>query len=135
MVKMTKEVMDMLNDPQASKVLATYDSSGSLNVVPKGSLVAIDEETIAFADIFGGKTNVNLNATTKTTVAVFKTDLPPVGYQVKGIFQGFQTSGPVFDNFAAQIKSAINLDIKAVGIINPSEVYSTGVPNPGAKIA
>ena len=135
MVKITKEVMDMLNDSQASKVLATSDSGGSINVVTKGSLVALDEETIAFADIFGGKTNVNLSANTKTTVAAFKTDLPPVGYQIKGIFQGFQTSGPVFDNFAAQIKSAMNIDIKAVGIINPSEVYAIGVPNPGAKIA
>jgi len=55
MAKMTKEVTDLLNDPKASKVLATCDSDGNLNVVPKGSLVAVDEETIAFADIFGGK--------------------------------------------------------------------------------
>jgi hypothetical protein len=55
MAKMTKEIMDLLNDPKASKVLAPCDSGGNLNVVPKGSLVAIDEETIAFADIFGGK--------------------------------------------------------------------------------
>jgi hypothetical protein len=68
-------------------------------------------------------------------VAVFKPDLPPVGYQIKGNFGGFQTSGPVFDNFATQIKNAMNIDIKSVGIISVSEVYSTGVPDPGAKIA
>jgi len=97
MAKMPKEVMDMLNDPQSSKVLATCDAGGTLNVAPKGSLAAIDEETVAFADIFGDKTNLNLNVTGKTAVAAFKPQLPPTGYQVKGTFQGFQTSGPLFD--------------------------------------
>ena len=135
MAKMPKEVIDMLKDPQASKALATCDEAGKLNVVPKGSLTAVDEETIAFADIFGDKTNVNLKATQKAAVAVFKLELPPVGYQVKGTFQGFQTSGPLFDSFARRIKELLKLDIKAVGVMSVDEVYSTGLPNPGTKIA
>ena len=135
MAKMPKEVIDMLKDPQASKALATCDEAGKLNVVPKGSLTAVDEETIAFADIFGDKTNVNLKATQKAAVAVFKLELPPVGYQVKGTFQGFQTSGPLFDSFATRIKELFKLDIKALGVISVDEVYATGLPNPGTKIA
>ncbi len=119
----------------ASKALATCDEAGKLNVVPKGTLTAVDEETIAFADIFGDKTNVNLKATQKAAVAVFKTELPPVGYQVKGTFQGFQTSGPLFDSFARRIKELLKLDIKALGVISVDEVYATGLPNPGTKIA
>jgi len=135
MAKMPKEVIEMLKDPQASKVLATCDDAGKLNVVPKGTLTAVDEETMAFADIFGDKTNVNLKATQKAAVAVFKLELPPVGYQVKGTFQGFQTSGPLFDSFARRIKELLKLDIKAVGVMSVDEVYSTGLPNPGTKIA
>lgn len=136
MAKMPKEVMDMINErPLASKVLATCDSAGKLNVVPKGTLTAVDEETIAFADIFGDKTNVNLEANQKAAVAVFKMDLPPVGYQTKGTFQGFQTSGPLFDTFAEQVKQMLGMDIKSVGVIKVDEVYSAGVPNPGAKLA
>ena len=135
MAKMPKEVVDMINErPLAPKVLATCDSAGKLNVVPKGTLTAIDEETIAFADIFGGKTNVNLKANQKAAVAVFKMDLPPVGYQVKGTFQDFQTSGPLFDTFAGQVKEMLGLDIKSVGVIKVDEVYAAGVPNPGAKL-
>lgn len=134
MAKMNKEVMDLFNDTQASKALATCDKSGTLNVVPKGTIAAIDEETVAFGDIFGGKTNVNLEATRKAAVTVFKMELPPVGYQVKGTFQGFQTSGPMFDAFAKQIKEATSLDMKAVGVIKVDEVYSAGVPNPGEKL-
>jgi len=135
MAKLPKEVMDMMNDAQASKVLATCDAASKLNVVPKGTLAAVDEETIAFADIFGDRTNTNLQANQKAAVAVFKMDLPPVGYQVKGTFQSFQTSGPLFDNFARQVKQLLNLDIKSVGTIKVDEVYSAGVPNPGAKLA
>ena len=135
MAKMPAELMDLLKDMQASKVLATCDSAGTLNVVPKGSLSPVDEETIAFADIFGDKTNVNLKATQRAAVAVFKTQLPLAGYQVKGTFQGFQTSGPLFDAFARQLKELLKIDIKAVGVIKVDEVYSVAPPNPGAKIA
>ena len=135
MAEMPKEVMDMMNDAGASKVLATCDATSKLNVVPKGTLAAIDEETIAFADIFGDKTNSNLSANQKAAVAVFKIDIPPVGYQVKGTFQGSQTSGQLYDNFAQKVKELLNLDIKSVGVIKVDEVYATGVPNPGAKLA
>ncbi len=136
MAKMPKEVMDLINErPLVPKVLATCDSSGKLNAVPKGSLFSIDDETLAFADIWGDKTNANLEATSKAAIAVFRMGESLAGYQVKGTFQGFQNSGPLFDNFAQQVKQMLNLDIKAVGVIKIDEVYSAAPPNPGAKIA
>ena len=45
------------------------------------------------------------------------------------------SSGPIFDIFAKQIKGALNMDIKAMGVIKVDEVYSAGPPNPDAKIA
>jgi hypothetical protein len=54
MAKMSKEVMDVFNDPGSAKVLATAGSTVlEINAVPKGSLRAIGEDIIAFADIFG----------------------------------------------------------------------------------
>lgn len=135
MAKMPKEVMDLLKDPTASKVLATCDAAGTLNVVPKGTLTAVDEETVAFADIFGDKTNINLNATHKAAVVVFKMQMPPIGYQVKGTFKGFQTSGAMFDKFAKGIKEKMKLDVKSVGVIKVDAVYSAAPPKPGAKLA
>ena len=136
MAKMPKEVMDLLNErPSVPKVLTTCDAAGTLNAVPKETLSAVDEETIAFADIWGDKTNVNLKATGKATVAVFKIQVLPVGYQVKATFQGFQSSGPLFDTFAKQVKEQLNLDIRAVGVLKVEEVYSAGPPDPGARIA
>ena len=126
MAKMSQEVMDILKDPQASKVLATVDALGVPNVAPKGSLTALDEETIAFADIAGGKTRANLEATGKVAVAAVKS---PAGHQVKGTFQEFQTSGPIFDNFTKIMKS-MGMTPNAVGIIKVEEIYSL---TPGKK--
>lgn len=134
MVKMPKEVMDMFNDPTASKALATIDEKGVLNVVPIGTLSAIDEETIAFAEVFGGKTKKNLEETKKAAATAFKVP-PPTGYQIKGTFVGFQTSGVLFDQMGKAVKEKLNMEIKRVGTIKVEEVYSVGVPEPGKKIA
>jgi hypothetical protein len=134
MAKMSKEVMDVFNDPKSVKVLATAGTILEINAVPKGSLRALDEELIAFADIFGDKTNKNLEVNKKVAALAFRMD-PVAGYQIKGTFQGFQTSGELFDRFAKEIKERIKMNIKAVGTIKADEVYAVAPPQPGKKIA
>jgi len=135
MARMSKEVMDVFNDPISSKVLATAGSTAlEVNAVPKGSLRAVNEDTIAFADIFGDKTNKNLQLNKKVSALAFKTN-PAAGYQVKGTFLGYQTSGDLFDKFAKDVKEKIKLDIRAVGTIRVDEVYAVAPPEPGKKIA
>ncbi|MFC1926071.1 pyridoxamine 5'-phosphate oxidase family protein [Chloroflexota bacterium] len=135
MATMSKVIVDLVNDPQASKVLATSDVVGKVNVVPKGTIAAIDDETLIFGDIMGDKTNANLKVNNKVAVTVFKLQMPPVGYQIKGTFQGFQTSGPVFDNVSTKVKQALKMDIRSVGVIKVDEVYSAAPPNAGARLA
>jgi uncharacterized protein len=135
MAKMSKEVMDVFNDPSSSKVLATAGSTAlEVNAVPKGSLRAVNEDTIAFADIFGNKTNKNLELNKKVSALAFKTS-PVAGYQVKGTFLGFQTSGVIFERFAKKEKEKVGFDIRAVGTIRVDEVYAVAPPEPGKKIA
>ena len=135
MAKMSKDVMDVFNDPISSKVLATAGSTAlEVNAVPKGSLRAVNEDTIAFADIFGDKTNKNLQLNKKVSALAFKTS-PVAGYQVKGTFLGYQTSGELFEGFAKMVKEKIKLDIKAVGTIRVDEVYAVAPPESGKKIA
>jgi predicted pyridoxine 5'-phosphate oxidase superfamily flavin-nucleotide-binding protein len=132
MVKMPKDVMDMFNDPAASKVLGTIDEAGALNVAPIGTLSAINEETIAFAEVFEGKTKKNMEKTRKAA-AVAWTSPPPAGYQIKGAFVGWQTSGPLFDTLDRKMKE-MGMGITRVGTINVEEVYSVGLPEPGKKL-
>jgi predicted pyridoxine 5'-phosphate oxidase superfamily flavin-nucleotide-binding protein len=135
MAKMSKEIMDVFNDPSSAKVLATAGSTAlEVNAAPKGSLRAVSDEVIAFADIFGGKTNKNLQLNKKVSALAFKMS-PVTGYQVKGTFLGFQTSGELFDRFAKEVKEKIKLDIRAVGTIRVDEIYAVAPPEPGKKIA
>lgn len=134
MAKMSKEVMDVFNDPKSVKVLATAGTILEINVVPKGSLRALDEELIAFADIFGDKTNKNLEVNKKVAALAFRMD-PVAGYQIKGTFQGFQTSGELFDRFAKEIRERKKMSIKAAGTIKVDEIYAVAPPQPGKKIA
>ena len=134
MAKMSKEVTDVFNDPKSVKVLATAGTLLEIDAVPKGSLRALDEELIAFADIFGDKTNQNLEVNKKVAALAIRMD-PVAGYQIKGTFLGFQTSGGLFDRFAKEAKEKIKLDIKAVGTIRVDEVYAVAPPQPGKKIA
>lgn len=139
MAKMPKEVMDLFNELTAPKVMATIDEQGVINNVPIQSLTAIDEETLAFADLFGRSTRTmkNLESTKRAVATVFKVSVAPPfsAYQVKGTFQGFQTSGPVFDQFAKVLKEATGLDIKGVGMIKVAEVYSCSPMEPGKRLA
>ena len=89
---------------------------------------------LAFADIFGDKTNKNLQLNKKVSALAFKTS-PVAGYQVKGTFLGYQTSGELFEGFAKMVKEKIKLDIRAVGTIRVDEVYAVAPPEPGKKIA
>jgi hypothetical protein len=133
MVKMPKEVMDMFGDREATKMLATVDAEGKPNNVPIGTFSTIDEETIAFADVFLGKTKKNLEETKKAAVTVYK---GLKGYQVKGAFQGVQKSGELFEKMAKQVKEMLKLDIKGVGTIKVEEVYNVSPgPDAGKKIA
>ena len=132
---MPQAVIDLMNEPSVAKALATCDAEGTLNVVPKGTLTAIDDQTLVWGDVLGGKTNANAEATRKVAVTAFKMQMPPVGFQVKGTFQQFQTSGELFERIAKEVKGRLGLDIQAVGIIAVDEVYSVAPPNAGKKIA
>ena len=134
MAKMPKEVMDVFNDPKSVKILATAGTILEINAVPKGSLRAIGEELMAFADIFGDKTNKNLDVNKKVAALALRMD-PLAGYQVKGTFQGFQTSGELFNRFAKEVRERIKMNIKAVGTIKVDEVYAVAPPQSGKKIA
>lgn len=134
-MKIPKLVMDKFNDIHAIKFLATVDSEGIPNTVPIGSLIAADEETLAFADMLINKTKKNLLATKKAAATVYKP--PMTAYQVKGTFQGFQTSGPLIEMYNGQEMMRLSTisNVSSVGIIKVEEVYFAQAPFPGKRIA
>lgn len=136
MAKMPKEIIDLLDDAGSIKTMATCSPEGGINVVPIGSLRAIDEETLAFAGIFEGRTMDNIKKTKKVACLVIQMGPQGAkGYQIKGEFKGFEEKGLLFDRFAKAIKEKLNLGIKGVGLIKVDGVYGVVPPKGGEKIA
>ena len=82
MAKLTQEMKDLI-EAQRISFVATADLKGKTNVSPKGSIYVIDDETLAFADLYSQKTRTNLKVNPNIAVAVV--DLKRLkGYQFKG---------------------------------------------------
>ena len=56
--------------------VATVDSKGRPNVVPKGNLAVLDEGTIVFADLYNHQTKKNLLVNPNIAITVVN----PAGY-------------------------------------------------------
>jgi hypothetical protein len=138
MAKIPQGVMEFFKEPMVAKVIATADTNGELNVSPKGSLVPLDEETLAYADLYGlgSRTHQNLLATEKAAVMAYRVTAtaPFTAYQVKGTLDQSFTSGPLFEKVAGPIV-ATGMEIKAVNTIKVDSVYSESPLEPGKKLA
>ena len=134
MTKLPAEVMAAFKDRESTKIIATVDKKGVPNVTVKGSLSALDDGTLVFADVAGDRTRTmrNMAETKKVAVLVAK---GTTAYQVKGTYKETQSSGPVFDQFAAMLQKMANIDIKGVDLISVDEVYSQNPADLGKKLA
>lgn len=127
MAKMPPEVIDLLASRDASIVMARVDDDGMPRIGVKGRLNAPDSETLAFAEIGQVQGGSELKPQQKVAFAVFKH--PNHGYMIQGLFQGYQTSGTIFDQWAKQLKQRLNVDLKQVGTVKVEAVYSSASEN------
>jgi hypothetical protein len=134
MASMPQVVMEKFADMEAAKFMATVDDDGIPNVVPILSVMPFGEETLIFVDIMMNKTKKNLLANRKVAVSVLTKE--NIAYQVKGTFEEFQTSGPMFDMFASHplLKYNAYSGPRAVGTIHVDAVYTACPPLPGKRI-
>jgi uncharacterized protein len=135
MAKMPAKVIEIFNDMTAMKFMATADKDGMPNVVCISSLIAVDEETLVYANLMGVKTPKNLRQNRKVAVNIYASD-PGVSFQVKGEFVEFISEGPFFEAFTEHpaLKYDPVFGVKSVGVITVKEVYSAGGYLSGRRI-
>lgn len=134
MAAMPQNVMEKFADMEAAKFMATVDENGDPNVVPVLSIMPFGEDRLVFVDMMLNKTKKNLLANRKVAVSVLTRD--GISYQAKGTFEGFQTSGPLFDMFASHplLKYNAYSGPRAVGLIRIDSLYTACPPLPGKEI-
>ena len=134
MAKMPQVVMEKLADMEAAKFMATVDADGTPNVAAILSVMPFGEEKLVFVDLMMNKTRKNLLDNGKVAISVLTKDA--ISYQVKGTFEGFQTSGPLFEMYATHplLKYNAYSGPRAVGLIQVDSVFTACPPLPGKEI-
>jgi predicted pyridoxine 5'-phosphate oxidase superfamily flavin-nucleotide-binding protein len=117
---LTEEMKQMVTDSRLGYV-ATSTKKGVSNVSPKGSIRVVDDNTLAFACIWLEKTAYNLEENPHIAVAVLDTT-GRKGFQAKGTAT-LETSGPLFDEMAAEVAKTKLPGVKSIARITVTEVY------------
>ncbi len=82
--------------------VATASSDGEPNVSPKGSIMVLDDDHLAFAEIMSPNTGANLKQNARVAIYVCRPEKFQ-GFQFKGSVELSQ-DGAVYDQLAAAIK-------------------------------
>lgn len=131
-MKIPSEVMALLNDQEATKVLTSVSAEGIPHSIVVGSTMAPQDDMVCAAEIMMQNTAKNLEANSNVTVLVVK---GMESYQVKAKVKARQTEGPLFDNVKAELEK-IGLPCRGVWLFEPLEVYNQSAgADAGKKMA
>ncbi len=127
--KLPDEVVEILNDPESIKVVATKDEEGIPHVVFKGFVGALDSETIAFAELIEDSRTMknilrllNLDEEKKLIAINVFNPKKGVSYQIKGEPYQLEMDWPPWDMFLEMIwKWDKDADPVGVWLIKPKE--------------
>lgn len=125
-VQLTKEIIDLLNNQESTKVLTTLDADGFPHTAVKQSLQPGDDGTILYLEFLeSSRTNKNLVRSIwfNKKVAIALRGKDGQSYQIKGIPVKTHITGPLFlEHYAAAREKHGDLDLAAVWIIEPEEI-------------
>ncbi|MDY6861670.1 MAG: pyridoxamine 5'-phosphate oxidase family protein [Thermodesulfobacteriota bacterium] len=129
MAKLSKEMMELLKDPDTIKTLTTTDEQGLPHTVFKSSLTALDENTIAYMELLetcNSQRNILRNhwAGKLVSIALYNSK-NNLSYQIKGKAVRFVNYGPIFSKFIDKVWSVLpQADPAGVWMIEPAEIIN-----------
>jgi hypothetical protein len=144
MVNLPDDTMRVVNDPKASKTIATKSSEGRIHTIWMGSLMAFSNDQLVFAHLLMKRTHQNLQEMKKKgdLVSVSVT-LEQASYEIMANVMEYQTSGPLYDKMIEAltklgIKEGLDkygIKVLGVWVLEPVEVWNQGPgPKAGTKI-
>lgn len=131
-MNMPKEVMSLLNDKEATKVLTTVSPAGVPHSVVVGSAMAPDADLICAAEILMKTTSANLKENSNVSVLAVK---GKESYQVTATVKAYQQEGPLFDNVKAELEK-MGMLCNGLWLFDPTEAFDQSAgPDAGKKLA
>ncbi len=128
---LNQDMKDLINLRQC--MVATCAEDGTPNIGPKGSVMVIDDSTLAYGEICGKQTYKNLNANQKISIAAvdFK---KLAGYRFV-CTAAINTDGPLYDKMVSMfVKMKMPNPIAAI-TAKIDKIYDLSVKNPGGLIS
>jgi hypothetical protein len=107
MERLSRELMDAINEADTIKTLTTTDEEGIPYTVFKDSMRAMDEDTLAYIELIEGSNtykNMLRNHWSKKYVVIgILNKRLNINYQIKGIPYKYILEGPIWDEFLERI--------------------------------
>ena len=128
---LTEEMKSTIKKGQC--LVATANKEGIPNIGPKGSLIAVDDNTLAFGELVGQQTYLNLKQNPKVAIAAIDYERR-VGFRFVGTAT-METSGPLFEKMAALFSNMRLPSPIATVLIRLDAVYDLSAKNAGKIIA
>lgn len=113
--------------------VATSSKDGVPNIGPKGSVIVLDESTLAYGELTGKQSYKNLKENPRVAVAVVNADTMS-GFRFTGSAE-IETSGELYDKFLEMFES-MKLPKPAAAVkIGVEAIYDLSAQNAGEKLS
>ena len=135
-VKLPDEVLALMNDPKAVKILTTVSADGTPHSIRAGSLAAPAPNLISVGAILMKTTAANLETTKKADkLACVLVNSEMKAFLITVKVKDDLTSGPLFDGTNAALKP-LGMAARSVWTMEPQGVWDQSANyNAGKKIA
>lgn len=125
-VQLSKEVIELIEDRETSKVLATVDETGAPHVVVKQSLHVGSDGNLHYLELLeSSRTNRNLVRSIwfDRPVAIAIHGKSGRSFQIKGRPTKAHITGPLFQQHYIAVRGRLDdVDLAAVWVIEPHEI-------------
>lgn len=129
-MEILEKVTQLFQDQQAVKTISTVSKEGEIHSIVAGSIMILDESTIAVAEIFMNTTSANLKNNEK---AAFLSVKGMESYLINGTVQMRHTSGELFDTISSKF-AEMNMPVKVLWTFTIDKIYNESASIDGGKL-
>ncbi len=130
-MKNLENVSNLFKDQASTKVISTVSKDGEVHSIVAGSIMVVDDNTMAVAEVFMHTTCANLEVNNKAALLAVK---GMESYLVNGTVGARLTDGALFEAVAANF-AKMNMQIKAVWTFTVDKIYDESAgPNGGKQL-
>lgn len=129
-MKNLENVKNLFQDQESTKVISTVSKTGEIHSIVAGSIMVVDEDTLAVAEIFMNTTSANLKDVDSVALLAVK---GAESYLATGTVKERHTEGAFYAAIEEKF-AALNMPIRAIWTFNIDKIYNEGAGPDGGKL-